>query len=35
MEARDPCGWIGDKPEEVKEKASPMGRPAVSTDLDL
>ena len=33
-EAWDFCGRIGEKLEEAEEEGGPMGRPAVSTDLD-
>jgi hypothetical protein len=34
-EAADPCGWIREKIEEAEEEGDPVGRPAVSTNLDL
>jgi hypothetical protein len=34
-EAGDSCAWIREKLEEAEEEDSPMGRPAVSTNLDL
>jgi hypothetical protein len=34
-EAGDPYGWIREKLEETEEEDSPIGRPAVSTTLDL
>jgi hypothetical protein len=30
----DPCGWIKEKLEEAEEEGNPIGRPAVSTNLD-
>ena len=33
-EAGDPCGWIREKLEVAKEEDDPIGRPAVSTNLD-
>jgi len=30
-EVGDPCGWIGEKLEEVEEDSEPMGRPAQLT----
>ena len=29
-----PCGWIKERLEEVEEEGDPIGRPAVSTNLD-
>ena len=34
MEANDPCGWIGEKPEAAEEEGGPIHMPAVSTELD-
>jgi hypothetical protein len=34
-EAGKSCGWIREKLEEAEEKGDPIGRPAVSTNLDL
>ena len=34
MEANDPCGWIGEKPEAAEEEGGPINMPAVSTELD-
>ena len=34
MEAKDPCGWIGEKPEAAEEEGGPINMPAVSTELD-
>jgi hypothetical protein len=33
-EARDPCCRIMEKLEEVEEEGDPIGRPAISTNLD-
>ena len=33
-EAADPCGWIREKLEEAEEEGEPVGRPAVSINLD-
>jgi hypothetical protein len=33
-EARDPCGRIREKLEEAEEEGNPIGRPAVSNNLD-
>lgn len=30
MEAKDPCGWIGEKPEAAEEEGGPINMPAVS-----
>jgi hypothetical protein len=35
IEAADPCGWIREKLEEAEEEGDPIGRPAVSINLDL
>ena len=32
--SQDPCGLIRERLEEAEEKGRPMGRPAVSTNLD-
>ena len=32
-ETADPCSWIREKLEEAEEEGSPVGRPAVSTNL--
>ena len=34
IEAADPCRWIMKKLEEAEEDGDPIGRPAVSTNLD-
>jgi hypothetical protein len=33
-EGADPCGWIRKKLEEAEEHGDPIGRPAVSINLD-
>jgi len=33
-EDAEPCGWIKEKLEEAKKKGNPLGRPAVSINLD-
>ena len=33
-EAGDPCGLIREKLEEDEEEGDPIGRPAISTNLD-
>jgi hypothetical protein len=33
-EAADPCDWIREKLEEAEEEGNPIGRPAVSINLD-
>jgi hypothetical protein len=33
-ETGDPCGWIREKVEVAEEDSDPIGRPAVSTNLD-
>jgi hypothetical protein len=33
-EAGDPCSWIKEKLEEAEEEGNPIGRPAVSINLD-
>jgi hypothetical protein len=33
-EADEPCGLIREKLEEVEEEGDPIGRPALSTNLD-
>jgi hypothetical protein len=33
-EAGDPCGCVREKLEEAEEESDPIGRPAVSTNLD-
>ena len=30
----NPCGWIKERLEEAEEEGDPIGRPAVSNDLD-
>jgi len=34
-EVRDPCGWIKERLKEAEEEGNPIGRPAVSTNLEL
>jgi hypothetical protein len=34
-EAADPCGWISGKLEEAEEECDPVGKPAVSINLDF
>jgi hypothetical protein len=33
-EVMDPCDWIRDRLEEAKEEGNPIGRPAISTNMD-
>jgi len=33
-EATDPCGWIREKLEEAEEEDNPIGRTAVSINLE-
>jgi hypothetical protein len=33
-EPGDPCGWIREKLENAEEEGNPIGRPAVSTNMD-